>query len=156
MTDPLSITFGVVGTTAVVLHSVKKLRSFIESIEGAPTAVTRISNDLKALTNVLETLETKAKDPNFGDVDSRASILKLINEPLNNCGGIIEVISQKLQPFVKPTKEASKTKWKSFLFAYREKDFKDLQSLLLSYKSSVEIALSAATLYVTSLIPHVS
>ena len=148
MTDPLSVTFGVVGTAAVALNAVKKLKSFIDGIEGAPRAINHISNDLDALKHVLESLETTIKTTDSTNADARAGVLKLLGEPLHNCGGVADLISQKLNPFVKPTGSSRKNKWKALVWSYREKEFKDLQVLLLSYKSSLEIALSAATLCV--------
>ena len=149
MIDPLSITFGVVGTVGVALSAVTKLKLFIDGIEGAPTAVKYISDDLKTLKDVLESSENTVQTTDSTNAHARAKVFRLLQEPLKNCKGAADLISQKLSPFVKPKGSSSKCKWKAVVWSYREKDFKDLQFLLLSYKSSLEIALSAASLYVS-------
>ena len=150
MTDPLSVTFGVVGTAAVALSAAQKLKSFIDGIEGAPSAIDALSKDLFALSSVLHTLKDSVSNPNLINVHAQARVLRLLEEPLQNCVAVVNLISEKLRPFVKPAAKVNKSKWRGFVWTYREKEFNDLKMLLLSYKSSLEIAISAATLYVTT------
>ena len=68
MADPLSVTFGVVGTAAVALSAAQKLKSFIDGIEGAPSAIHALSKDLFALSSVLRTLKDSVSNPNLMNV----------------------------------------------------------------------------------------
>ena len=148
MSDPLSITFGVIGTTAVALQAVQKLKSFIDGIEGAPGAIKNLSTGLETLNNVIQTLQSTLTDSHTAEFHARARVFQLLNEPLRNCIGIVDLVSEKLNPFIKQSGRSSKSKRRSFVWTYREKEFTDLKTLLLPYKSSLEIALSAATLCV--------
>ena len=148
MADLLSITFGVVGTAAVALSAAQKLTLFIDGIKSAPTAIHDLSKVLFPLSSVLQTLRDSVTNLNLMNVDARARVLKLLEEPLQNCVAVVDLLSEKLKLFVEPTAKVNENKWRSFIWTYREKEFADLKMLLLSYKSSLEIAISAATLYV--------
>lgn len=146
MTDPLSVTFGVVGVAAVVLHSARRLREFIDSIAGAPKAVSRLSVDVSAIENILEVLDSKVKNPDFARNHGLTQMIQLLEAPLRNCEGVLKVISDKLRPYVKLGNGTKLSRWRSFTWTYREKDFQDLQALLVSYKATLEIAISTVTL----------
>ena len=144
MADPLSITFGVIGTIAVIVRSTIQLKTFIDSIEGAPVVISSFSTDLGSLSTILQNLETTIRDPDFAQVETRARVIGFIDEPLKNCNEVLNQIIQKLLPFVKVG--AEKSKWRLFRWAFREKDFRDAKLLLLAHKSSLEIALSTTNL----------
>lgn len=146
MTDPLSISFGVIGVAAVTLHSARRLREFVQSIDGAPKAISRLTVDISAIVNILEILDTKLKSSALIRNHGYTQIMQLLEQPLRNCGDVLKVISDKLQPYVRIGDNTKPSRWKSFVWSYREKDFQDLQTLLLSYKATLEIAINTATL----------
>jgi len=151
--DPISITVGVIGTAAVALHAVHRLIEFVEIIKGAPKAVSDILTDLKALAKLLEGLETTLSCTVTGTTEVQTRMLRLLDEPLQNCKQLVSDVRDKLSTFVEPlSSDKKRVKWKkSFGWYNRENEFTGLQKLLSSYKSSLEIALSAANLWVSNL-----
>ena len=54
--DPLSITFGTIGTLGVLLHSTRKFLELVGDIKDAPKEVAKAVDGLKAFTDVLATI----------------------------------------------------------------------------------------------------
>ena len=148
MADPLSISFGVFGAAAVVLHAAHKLKSLIDDVQGAPEAINLFSTDLQALQIVLGTLKESLNGRDVAVAEMQTRIFSILDQPLQNCGRLLDVTSEKLKSFVRHSPTTSKSRWKTFVWAYREKDFVDLRNLLLSHKASLEVALGAANLCV--------
>jgi Fungal N-terminal domain of STAND proteins len=146
MTDPVSLTFGVIGTLAVALHAVRRAKDLAENIEGAPRSINDIAVDLRTLANVLENLESELRAAPYHDAGVKVRIVRLLEEPLKNCGEVADVITTKLGPFIRRGPDGRQKKWRGLMWFYREKEFSDLAALLASYKSSLEIALGAANL----------
>ncbi|KAF2650330.1 hypothetical protein K491DRAFT_697387 [Lophiostoma macrostomum CBS 122681] len=63
MTDPLSVTAGVVGIAAAALHTIHVLIEDIENVKGAPKAITDIKSDLTAVEGSLSSLHQVLDDP---------------------------------------------------------------------------------------------
>ncbi len=146
MTDPVSLTFGVIGTAGVALHSARRTKEFIDGIRGAPRSVNVLSNDLRSLENVLETLEGLLKNRDIVDGGGPAQVIPLLRAPLDNCISTLEELRIKVKPFTKPSGDAKTSKWRGFTWTFREKDITDVRTVLMSYKSSLDIAVSVANL----------
>jgi Fungal N-terminal domain of STAND proteins len=147
MTDPASIVFGVIGTAAIALHSARRVKELLDSIEGAPSTVSALSKDVIALGKVLEILDTTVKTPNFANVGAHTQILTLLHDPLQNCTEVLNLLDARLTAYTKASSNKRMKKWRGLAWAFREKEFLDLQTLLISYKTSLDIAISATNLY---------
>ena len=62
MTDPFSITTGVVGVTAIALHSLKAPLRDISAIQDAPALIKALQQDLGAVDTILESLKATSDD----------------------------------------------------------------------------------------------
>jgi hypothetical protein len=146
--DPFSITAGVVGTAEVALHIARRVKDFIDGIQGAPRAVSALSRDLQALQNVLETLSTLVNHVHLNGGTARTNFIPLLKPPVENCTTALESILLAVKPYTKPTGEPKKTKWRGFVWTFREAEVLTLQKTLMDYKMSLDIAISVANLYV--------
>ena len=146
--DPFSITVGVVGLTTFVLHSARRVNEFVDGIQGAPDAINILSRDLHAFAHVLESLSTMLTEPAFRQLPARKQIELRLEEPLNNCVDTLERIREGIKPFVKTSGVARKSKWRGFIWTFNEKEILTLRETLMHYKSTLEIAISIANLYV--------
>jgi hypothetical protein len=117
--DPFSITAGVVGTAGVALHSARRVKDFIDGIQGAPRAVSALSQDLQALQNVLETLSMLVNHVHLNGGTARTNFIPLLKPPLENCTTALESILLAVKPYTKPTGEPKKTKWRGFVWTFR-------------------------------------
>lgn len=144
--DPLSVTAGVIGIAAVALHSTKRMMEFIDGIQGAPQAVKALSRDLNALEKVLQNLNDVLGHPDFQDNQRHTELAMLLKDPLDNCTLALDDISLAIRPYTKTSGTSGKSKWRGFTWSFREKEIATLQKMLMSYKSSLTMAIAVANL----------
>jgi hypothetical protein len=144
--DPMSVTASIIGIAAVALHSTKRMMEFIEGIQGAPQAVKALSRDLNALGKILERLNDVLGHPDFQDNERRMELATLLKDPLDNCILALDDISLALRPYTKTLGTSGKSKWRGFTWSFREKEIATLQRMLMSYKSSLTMAVAVASL----------
>lgn len=156
MSDPLSVLAGVVGIAGFALQSAKKLKEFIDSIQGAPLVVKAISSDLQAVSGVLDSLHKlldKAdarKSPSPVEIEL-ASVLQL---PLDNCVAACKNIDDAIKPYVKRSSQNKCNKWSKLTWYWRERDMVDLQGRLMMSKSSLDMAIAVTNMSVESAFPR--
>ena len=122
MMDPFSIVVGVVGISAVALHSVRRLKEFISSIQNAPSIITAIGVDLNALYSVLEFLHGSLQTSFIDEQVSSRELIPIIQPPLDICLSTIRDIELKILPFAKKSKRPGKMRWRSSIsWIFREK-----------------------------------
>jgi len=148
MADPLSITTGVFTLVLSALQAAQQTKAFIEGIRGAPRAVNALLSDLAALSNVLGTLENFLKNENQSRSPNKARIVVVLQSPLNNCMKSLNDIKREIEPFVKPLSGTNTSKWKAFIWTFREKDIIALQRALVSSQSLLDSAVAVVSLYV--------
>ena len=51
MDDPASVNFGIVGTVATALYSVRRTKEFVDGIKVLPESTSALSSDLSSLAN---------------------------------------------------------------------------------------------------------
>ncbi|MCJ1243308.1 hypothetical protein MMC30_000505 [Trapelia coarctata] len=146
MADPLSITSGVFALVMSALQAAQQTKAFIDGIRGAPRAVHALSSDLAALSNVLGTLENFLQNINNGRNPNQARLVGILQSPLNNCMKSLHDIKGEIEPFVKPLSGISTSKWKAFVWTFREKDVIALQRSLMSSQSLLDSAVAVVTL----------
>ena len=144
--DPMTITTAVIGIAAVALHSTRRMIEFIDGIQGAPQAVKALSRDLNALEKVLQTLNDVLSHPDFQGNARRAELAALLQDPLDNCTLALDDISLAIKPYTKPSANSRNSKWRGFTWSFREKEILTLQRMLMSYKSSLNMAVAVANL----------
>lgn len=122
MTDPASLAFEVVGTVAVAVHTTRKAQQFIDSIHGAPRAISALSADLAALGNVLDILNDMLKRGEAFSNRIQNQMIALLEVPLRNCTETLNEVSNLLEPFAKASSSAKITKWRGFLWTFKVKE----------------------------------
>ena len=148
MADPLTITGGVFGLVMSVYQAAQVTKAFIDGIRGAPRAVLALSSDLAALANVLGTLENFLQNINRGRNPNQDRLVAILQSPLNNCMKSLSDIRRDIEPFVKPLSGTGTSKWKAFVWTFRERDVMALQRTLISSQSLLDSAVAVVTLYV--------
>jgi hypothetical protein len=144
--DPMSVTASVIGIAAVALHSTKRMMELIDGIQGAPQAVKALSRDLSALEKVLQKLNDVLGHPDFQENERRTELATLLQDPLDNCTLALDDISLAIRPYTKLSGTLGKSKWRGFTWSFREKEIATLQRMLMSYKSSLTMAVAVANL----------
>ena len=144
--DPLSISTGLVGFVGFSLHTARRVKEFIDGIQGAPQAIKVLSNDVSALYDVLREFSNTLSDPGFRETFAKSSLLITLQKPLENCANSLEQVTTTIKPFTKPTGDPKTSKWRSVAWTFKEKEIGVLRSQLMAYKSSLDVALSVASL----------
>ena len=144
--DPLSIATGVVGFVGFSLHTARRVKDFIDGIEGAPRAVKALSSDVYALYDVLLEFSNTLNDPGFRETFARSNFLVTLQRPLENCANSLEDVTTLIKPFTKPTGDPKVSKWRSVAWTFKEREIEVLRSQLMAYKSSLDVALSVASM----------
>jgi hypothetical protein len=145
--DPFTITTGIIGTTAIAIHSARRLKEFIDSIQGAPETVHNLSEDVEALRVALQSLHDLM---HHGEVESNPAqkqFLKQLHAPLQHCNKACNQIEEAIRPLTKLSDTSKSRKWKrALLWTKKKNEILTLQNFLVSYKSSLDIAINSANL----------
>jgi hypothetical protein len=147
--DPVSIASAasaILGIVPVALHSTRRMIEFIDGIQGAPQAVKALLRDLNALEKVLQTLNDVLRHPDFQGNARRTELATLLRDPLDNCTLALEDISLAIKPYTKMVGGSKRSKWRGFTWSFREREIVTLQRMLMSYKSSLNMAIAVANL----------
>ena len=147
--DPLSISAGIVGFVGYSLHTARKVKEFVDGIEGAPRAVKALSSDVCALYDVLNEFSKVLNDPAFREGSAKTGLFVTLQRPLENCTNSLEDVKNKIRPFTKPTGDPKVSRWRSVAWTFKEKEVEVLRGQLTAYKASLDIALSVASMSVT-------
>ena len=144
MSDPLSVTAGVVGIVAFALQSCQLLSRSISDIRDAPKDLQSIRSDLQVVEPLLRQLDV--------ELQGNASPLVLSHEielVVKNCGGACDQFNEALKGWTRHS-TAERTTWRdsTIIGLFRQGDIKTLKGHLEVCKNSLSVTLSAASLLV--------
>lgn len=146
MVEPLSIVAGIVSLTKVAVQSALQTKQFIDRIQGAPHALKNLSSDLNALYLVLGTLQAYLDNPRVNADPVYAAFMPMLSEPLSNCVSAFQDITKLINPFIKSTGDPNQSEWRKLKWTFREREVMNMQTILISYKHSLDIAIAVANL----------
>jgi hypothetical protein len=140
MADPLSTIAGVVGVLGFALHGAKRLYELIDGIQGAPHDIAAISTDLKALYEVLGTLESMDKSS-----ERLQPLYCCLQAPLDNCVEVFAEFTTMLHNFTHVTRNTARRKrvWSNIVWVFKDKEVQLLRDTLITYKASLNLAVGA-------------
>ncbi|KIX00856.1 uncharacterized protein Z518_09921 [Rhinocladiella mackenziei CBS 650.93] len=143
MADPISLASGLLALTTFAIQSTKTLYEVIESFRNKARAVRELKEELQALENVLQSLQSTLNDDDQVDL----SALKL---PLLRCGEACQAFAEIIE---KCTARSSRDKtsfrdW--FMLTYRGKDIGSFRNVIGAYKSTIAIALADVNIRYTT------
>jgi hypothetical protein len=136
MMDPLSITASVVGITTAALQSAQFLAKTIENVRDAPSAVTDINADLRAVETVLQNLDNILQGDSSQIIPSDQ-----IKHAVENCEHWMRHSTEEKTFWI--------DRWRIGLFG--QERIKTFKGQLSDCKGTLSVALSTATMY---LFPH--
>lgn len=141
MAEAVGLASGVLAIATVTLKSTAKLFELVKSFQHHPTRVQELSDELASLQDILASLSETIG--NLADVDF--SSLKL---PLQRCGSAVADFEREL---LKCSVHAGKdrTSFRDWAkLRYMGEDLDGFRRLLATYKATINIALTDATLCV--------
>jgi hypothetical protein len=141
--DPLSITAAAVGFTTAALQSAQFLVKTIDNIRDAPSTIRDVTTDVRAVESVLQNLE-KA----LNDGSSQIILSSQIEYAVKNCERACITFQSQVESWKKHSTEEKMfwmDRWKIGLFG--QEKIKTFKGQLSSYKGTLSVALSTATMY---------
>jgi Fungal N-terminal domain of STAND proteins len=150
MADPFSTAAGIVGITAVTLHSLKELLTFIDTIKKAPSAIANIKDDLKSVDAVLSSLDKTLKDEELLPHAIKTLIQDVqVEVAVTNCSKACTAFSLTLSHWMSHSSETKTFWWDQVRAGYfGEAKVQAFTRELAACKATVSVALNTANLYV--------
>lgn len=144
--DPLSITASIVSITTAALQSVRLLVKTIDDIKDAPETVKGVSDDLRAVQPVLQNL-----DKALYDSPSQIILGSQVKYAVENCDRACVTFKSQMERWMEHStgdKMFWIDRWKIGLFGLQR--IKTFKGLLSDSKGTLSVALSTATMYLSS------
>ena len=141
MADPLSISASIIALVTFAVASSTNLYATIRAFQSQDKRVRALKSELGDLKGVLKALlETVSDNP---DLDFDA-----LKPPLHRCGNACKEYGDLISRFTeRPTSSRSAVRhW--FTEKYLQGDITDFKAMLAGYKSTINIALANANMYV--------
>lgn len=143
MSDPLSITAGIIAIVTATIQSTSALYDTIESFKAYPKRVGELKNQLSALANVLRSLGDLAQHDD--------TICALLEAPLKQCCMACEDFRTLLEDCRRNARDGKPSFSEWIKLRYRNGDIVSFIESLGMYKSTIGIAVADANLWVLGL-----
>jgi small nuclear ribonucleoprotein (snRNP)-like protein len=141
----------VVGIATAALQSVQFLHSTVNNIKGVPDAISGIKTDLQSIAPILSNLDTVCKTD-----DTQIALKPEIKAAVSNCEKSCTEFTATIEHWMRHStvdKAFWVNRWRVALF--RQEKIAAFKGQLNGYKSTLNMALSTATMYVPlSLLLH--
>jgi hypothetical protein len=148
MSDPLSVTAGVIGVATFALHSIRSLVDAIDSIRNAPDAVTNLSGDLKTTAGIVGNLHAKLASHTLEpalekSINENGSLRSAFQSCSEDCARFKDVVATWMKH-----SSAEKTAWQDRvkLGLFGEKKIQNFARRLAQSGAAVNLALTSAIL----------
>ncbi|KEY73245.1 hypothetical protein S7711_10158 [Stachybotrys chartarum IBT 7711] len=134
MSDPLSITAGVIAIVTVTIQSTTALYRTVESFKSYPKRVAELKNQLWALINVLRSLEALTREDR--------TACALLESPLRQCGRACQEFKDLLENCRQKSNSGRLSLSEWMKLRYRNGDIVSFIESLAGYKSTIGIAIA--------------
>ncbi|KAF4627052.1 hypothetical protein G7Y89_g11102 [Cudoniella acicularis] len=135
--DPISIIASTAGTVGFALRTSKVLYELVDGTLDAPKEVFAVSREAKAFASVLTSLQSLIQDGTL-----REEGVISLQVPLDNCLQVITSLTGKIQPHIKTSGDAKKSKWRGFTWTFKREEVRNLCSRLAQSNMTLNTAIS--------------
>ncbi|KAE8454150.1 hypothetical protein EG329_005075 [Mollisiaceae sp. DMI_Dod_QoI] len=146
MPDPLSI----IGVLAVAMDGIERARKFTEAISGAPQAIAKLDNELKAISQLLRQVYSFVHQIHAADSSAQDSFIPHLQTALANCSNVASEVETLLRPYVKSTRDPKRSTWRRIAWTFKEQKTTGLEKDMATCKQTLNMAISFADLAVSS------
>lgn len=149
MSEPLSIAASIIAVAGAAYSGCKADNDLISAFSNAPKALQSLRQDLDTLQGLLQSLETALEGTRDDALsESQKSCFRDLKPALDGCKHACDDFAARLSGIASHS-DAGRVNWMDRVrFHFSEKDVELLRSTLQKYKSTLDIALGLATLYV--------
>jgi hypothetical protein len=147
MTDPLSITAGVIGVVTFALQGSKILCDVIGTYQDAGSTLTDLKVDVDATSATLASIAASLQNTNDSSFsDSVRKCLQEAKPAITGCGDACRDFSNELSKIMSHSKDKEVSKRDKMKLWFKEKKILGFRYRLGSYKSTLNIVLTLASM----------
>ena len=148
MTDPLSVSAGIIAVVTLAYSSSKTLFETVKGIRDAPKTFQDLSTDLEGLQAVLgllgASLDSGGEAGSFSE--AQVSCLEHLATPLSACSDVCSEFKLKLEKSTRHSSDTHTSFRDSFKLQFKDTEITTFRYRLASYKLTLSIALEFASL----------
>jgi hypothetical protein len=147
MTDPLSVTAGVIAVAGLAYASSRELHELILTIRDAPHVFQDLNQYIAALSQTLSALNTNLDPRRTKLSESQIACLKEARPTLEGCNRACKDFKTKMEGLTAHSQDGRRSFRDGFKLKFQEKNIADFRTRLAYWKESLALALDVALLY---------
>jgi hypothetical protein len=152
MAEAIGLAASIIGVATLAYSSSKALYELLDGIHEAPKTLEFLKTDLDALQKLLSSLEVELKHkPDKSLSDGLKHCLEEVEPSLKACSKACDEFREKVSKITSHSTEQHTSLRDKVKLQFQEKEITTFRYRLTSYKSTLNIALSFASLYDPSL-----
>lgn len=149
MADPFSIAAGVVGVVIPALHATRLLLDDLQKISEAPSALETLGQDVGFVEATLKSLQT-VSEPQWTAIGT--TVVEQSSQAITCCTKSCTEFRTDLQRWTRHSHEGDISWWdRASLGLFRQDQIKAMSEQLQKYRTTLNLVVSTATLYVSIL-----
>jgi hypothetical protein len=146
MTDPLSVTAGVIAVAGLAYSSSKALYELISTIQDAPQVFQDLNQYIGALGQILEALKTNLDGRGTRLSESQIACLQEAKPTLEGCDLACKDFNTKIEGLTTHSQDGRRSFRDSVKLHFQNKSIADFRMRLAGWKESLSLALDVALL----------
>jgi hypothetical protein len=150
MADPVGLTASIIAIAGLAYQSCKALYELLDGIRNAPKTLQALNEDLSTVHNLLKSIKTAMEDSSDDSFsDGVKNCLEEAKPALTGCGKACDEFAEKMRKLMSHSHENHTSARDRIKLQFQEKDISAFKYQIGSYKATLNIALSLASLYVS-------
>ena len=147
MTDPLSVTAGIIAVAGLAYSSSKALYELISTIQDTPQVFQDLNQYIAALSQILEALRINLNGRNARLSESQIVCLQEMKPTLEGCDLACRDFRTKIEKLTIHSHDGRRSFRDSIKLHFQNKGIADFRMRLTGWKESLALALDVALLY---------
>lgn len=147
MADPVGLTASIITIAGLAYQSCKTLYELLDGIRSAPKTLQRLNEDLSAVQTLLKSIRSAMEDSSEDSFsDGVKQCLDEVKPALAGCGKTCDEFAEKISKIMSHSNEKHTSARDRIKLQFQEKDILVFRYRIGSYKATLNIALSLASL----------
>jgi len=147
MAEAVGLTASIIAIAALAYQSSKTLYELLDGIRNAPKTLQGLNEDLSAISHLLKSIKSAMEDSSDDSFsDGVKKCLEEVKPALTGCGKTCHEFKEKMGKIMSHSDEKHTSKRDRIKLQFEEKDILAFRYRLGSYKATLNIALSLASL----------
>jgi hypothetical protein len=146
MTDPLSVTAGIIAVAGLAYSSSKALYELISTIQDAPQVFQELNQYIAALSQILEALKTNLDGRGTRLSESQITCLQEAKPTLEGCDLACKDFKTKMEGLTIHSRDGRRSFRDSIKLHFQNKSIADFRMRLAGWKESLALALDVTLL----------